>query len=75
MRQLIRRGMGAGFLPAPLVEEDVAAGRLVVLPLVAVGLTRELALVRHAPSEPLAAPTRTFAEAVRVEAARLARTR
>jgi DNA-binding transcriptional LysR family regulator len=73
MHQLIRRGIGAGFLPAPLVEEDVASGHLVMLPLTAAGLTRELALVRHAPAEPLAPAARAFAEAVRIEAARLTR--
>lgn len=71
MRQLILRGVGAGFLPAPLVREDVAAGRLVALPLTdAARLTRELALVRHAAAEVLPAAARAFADAVRSEAAR-----
>lgn len=72
MRRLIVRGVGAGFLPAPVVRDDLAAGRLVALPVSdAADLARELALVRHAPSEPLPAATRALAECVRAEAASL----
>jgi DNA-binding transcriptional LysR family regulator len=73
MRRLILDGIGAGFLPAPLVREDIAAGRLIALSLAdADGLIRELALVRHAPSDPLPTAARAFAEAVRAEATRVA---
>jgi DNA-binding transcriptional LysR family regulator len=66
MRQLILRGIGAGFLPAPLVADDLAAGRLVALPLAdGEGLVREIALVRHAHADALPAAARAFVEAVR----------
>ncbi len=72
MRQLILRGMGAGFLPVTLVAADLAAGRLVVLPLSdGEGLARELALVRHALGDALPAAARDFVEAVRAELAPL----
>lgn len=69
MRRLILGGVGAGFLPAPLVREDIAAGRLVALPLAdGDGLVRELALVRHAPSDPLPPAALALAAAIRAEA-------
>jgi DNA-binding transcriptional LysR family regulator len=71
MRQLILRGIGAGFLPGPLVAEDVAAGRLITLPVVdAYGLARELALVRHARADALPSAVEGFVETVREEIAR-----
>ncbi|HEY8291393.1 MAG TPA: LysR family transcriptional regulator [Thermomicrobiales bacterium] len=71
MRQLILRGIGAGFLPATLVADDLAAGRLVAVPLAdAGGLVRELALVRHAHADALPAAAHAFVAAVRAEAAR-----
>ena len=73
MQRLIRSGVGAGFLPAPLVREDLEAGRLHALPLCdAADLTRELALVRHAAAEPLPPASRALANAICAEAARLA---
>jgi DNA-binding transcriptional LysR family regulator len=72
MRQLILRGRGAGFLPISVVADDLAAGRLVALPLSdASDLARELALVCHAAAEPLPPATRDFVDAVKAEAARL----
>lgn len=72
MRQLILRGIGAGFLPAPLVREDLATGRLVALPLTdGAGLTRELALVCHAHADALPAAAHDLIAAVRAEVARL----
>lgn len=69
MRQLILRGIGAGFLPAPLVADDLAAGRLIALSLAdGKGLVRELALVRHAHADALPSAARAFVEAMRVEA-------
>jgi DNA-binding transcriptional LysR family regulator len=69
MRQLILRGSGAGFLPATLVADDLAAGRLVALPLAdAEGLMRELALIRHAHADALPAAAQAFVAAVRAEA-------
>jgi DNA-binding transcriptional LysR family regulator len=71
MRQLILRGIGAGFLPVTLVADDLTAGRLVALPLVdAGGLVRELALVRHAHADALPSAAHAFVAAVRAEAAR-----
>lgn len=71
MRQLILRGIGAGFLPATLVADDLAAGRLVAVPLSdADGLVRELALIRHAHADALPAAAHAFVAAVRAEAAR-----
>lgn len=71
MRQLILRGIGAGFLPATLVADDLAAGRLVAVRLAdAEGLVRELALVRHAHADALPAAAHAFVAAVRAEAAR-----
>lgn len=73
MRQLIARGFGAGFLPAPLVRDDLDAGRLVALPLGdAAGLTRELALVRHAQADALSAAARDLVAIARAEVARVA---
>jgi DNA-binding transcriptional LysR family regulator len=70
MRQLILRGSGAGFLPATLVADDLAAGRLVALPLAdAGGLVRELALIRHVHADALPAAAQAFVAAVRAEAA------
>lgn len=72
MRQLIVRGIGAGFLPTPLVREDLATGHLIALPLTdADNLTRELALVRHAPADALPAAAHDLIAAVRTEIARL----
>jgi DNA-binding transcriptional LysR family regulator len=71
MRHLILRGIGAGFLPATLVADDLAAGRLVALPLAdADGLVRELALVRHAHADALPSAAHAFVAAVRAEATR-----
>lgn len=70
MRQLILRGVGAGFLPTTLVADDLAAGRLVTLPLVdTAGLARELALVRHTLSGALPSAARGFVETLRAELA------
>jgi DNA-binding transcriptional LysR family regulator len=72
MHRLIVGGVGAGFLPEPLVAGDIAAGRLIALPLAdGDGLVRELALVRHAPADPLPAAARALAEAIRAEASHL----
>ena len=72
MRRLIVLGIGAGFLPAPLVQEDIAAGRLVPLPVTdAAGLARELALVCQASAEPLPSAALALVAAVRAEVARL----
>jgi DNA-binding transcriptional LysR family regulator len=72
MRQLILRGSGAGFLPATLVADDLAAGRLVALPLTdAEGLVRELALIRHAHTDALPSAARAFVETVRAEVSRM----
>jgi DNA-binding transcriptional LysR family regulator len=69
MRQLILRGIGAGFLPAPLVADDLATGRLIALPLTdAAGLVREIALVRHAHADALPSAARAFVAAVRAAA-------
>jgi DNA-binding transcriptional LysR family regulator len=70
MRQLILRGIGAGFLPAPLVRDDIAAGRLISLPLTdGHNLTRELALVCQSPSDPLPPAAHDLIAAVRAEVA------
>jgi LysR family transcriptional regulator, low CO2-responsive transcriptional regulator len=70
MRQLILRGIGAGFLPGTLVADDLAAGRLVAVPLADTeGFVREMALVRHAHADALPSAARAFVEAVRAEAA------
>jgi DNA-binding transcriptional LysR family regulator len=72
MRQLILRGSGAGFLPATLIADDLAAGRLVALPLAdAEGLVRELALIRHAHADALPSAAHAFVAAVRAEAVRM----
>ncbi len=72
MRRLIVLGIGAGFLPAPLVQDDLSAGLLVALPVAdAGGLARELALVCQAPAEPLAPAALALVLAVRAEVARL----
>ena len=72
MRQLILRGIGAGFLPRPLVQDDIKAGRLVALPPVdGDGLARELALVRHASADPLPLAARDLVAIVQAEVARL----
>lgn len=68
MRQLIARGIGAGFLPAPLVREDVALGRLVALPLTDTAtLTRDLALVRNAATDDLSGAARDLIAIVQTE--------
>ncbi|MCA1667561.1 MAG: substrate-binding domain-containing protein [Thermomicrobia bacterium] len=70
MRQLILRGIGAGFLPVTLVADDLAANRLVALPLAdAEGLVRELALIRHAHADALPMAAQEFVAAVRAETA------
>jgi DNA-binding transcriptional LysR family regulator len=75
MRQLILRGIGAGFLPTPIVAEDVATGRLIALPLAdGAGLMRELALVSHARASALPSAAEGFVASVRDEIARLHRT-
>lgn len=72
IRRLIVQRIGAGFLPASLVVEDIAAGRLTALPVTdAAGLSREIALVCHGPAEALPAAARAFVDCVRVEARRL----
>jgi DNA-binding transcriptional LysR family regulator len=72
MRQLILRGIGAGFLPRPLVQDDLAGGRLVALPLAdGDDLSRELALVRHASADPLPHAARDLVAIVQAEVARL----
>ncbi len=68
MRQLILEGIGAGFLPAPIVQADLAAGRLVALPLdEASQFTRELALVQQANAEPLPKTTALLVALLRAE--------
>lgn len=63
MRQLLLAGIGAGFLPAPLVRDDISSGRLVALPLPdASRLSRELALVRGADPEPLPQMTQVLVD-------------
>lgn len=70
MRQLILRGIGAGFLPATLVADDLTAGRLLAVPLAdADELARELALIRHAHADALPSAAREFVAAVRAEVA------
>ncbi len=70
MRQLILRGSGAGFLPAPLVADDLATGRLIALLLEdADGFVRELALVRHARADALPSAALAFVAVIRAEAA------
>jgi DNA-binding transcriptional LysR family regulator len=72
MRQLILRGIGAGFLPTTIVAEDLAAGRLIALPLTdGDGLMRELALVSHARGSVLPSAAEGFVAAVRDEIARM----
>lgn len=68
MRQLILRGIGAGFLPETLVADDLASGRLQALPVSDLtGLTREMALVRHARGNALPAAALGFVDMVRSE--------
>ncbi len=72
MRQLILRGIGAGFLPRPLVQDDITTRRLVALSLGdGDGLARELALVRHASADPLPLAARDLVGIVQAEVARL----
>lgn len=79
MRQLILHGHGGGFLPASLVADDLAARRLVAVPLSdGQGLVRDIALVRRATGADGVAGTRApvpvldaFIALVREEAARL----
>ncbi len=76
MQQLILRGIGAGFLPVSLVADELAARRLVALPLLdAGGLVRELALVRHARADALPATAIAFVEAMRAAVTALADSR
>ncbi len=71
MRQLILRGIGVGFLPQTLVAEDLTSGRLVTLSVSdANGLTRELALVRHARGNALPSAVLSFIDIVRAEVTR-----
>jgi DNA-binding transcriptional LysR family regulator len=64
--------IGVGFLPLPLVQDDIAAGRLVVLPVTdAVDLARELALVCQAHAEVLSPAALALVAAVQAELARL----
>ncbi len=66
MRQLILRGIGGGFLPETLVAEDLAANRLHALNISDInGLTRELALVRHARGNALPAAALGFVDILR----------
>jgi DNA-binding transcriptional LysR family regulator len=75
MRQLILRGSGSGFLPETLVTDDLASGRLLALPISdAHGLTRELALVRHAHGNTLPSAALDFVELVRHEARQMGMT-
>ncbi len=70
MRQLILRGIGAGFLPTTLIADDLVTGRLIALPLAdAPSIARELALVRHAHADALPSAVREFVAAVRAEVA------
>lgn len=65
MRQLILRGIGAGFLPTTLVADDLAAGRLIALPVAdADDLVRDLALIRPAHGDALPAAVQAFVEAL-----------
>ncbi|HUG13942.1 MAG TPA: LysR family transcriptional regulator [Thermomicrobiales bacterium] len=65
MQQLIVRGIGAGFLPASLVADDLASSRLVALNVSdAADLTREIALVCRASVEELPPVAREFADAI-----------
>jgi DNA-binding transcriptional LysR family regulator len=72
MRQLIVRQIGAGFLPVSVAADDLAAGRLVALPLAdAAGLDREIALVCHDAAAALPPAARAFAETIQAEATHL----
>lgn len=65
VRLLVIRGMGATLLPCGMAADDLAAGRLIEVPLVdGTALVRELALVRHAGANALPAATEMFAAAV-----------
>ncbi len=65
VRLLVMRGMGATLLPQGMVADDLAAGRLVAVPLSdGVALLRELALVRHARADALPTATQDFIAAV-----------
>jgi DNA-binding transcriptional LysR family regulator len=69
IRQLIVRQVGAGFLPRSIVADDIAAGRLVVLPLAdAAGLDREIALVCHDAAAALPPAARALAETIQAVA-------
>jgi DNA-binding transcriptional LysR family regulator len=72
MRQLIVQQIGAGFLPVSVVADDLAAGRLVMLPLAdGAGLAREVALVCHAAAGALPPAAQEFVALARAEAGRL----
>lgn len=72
MHRLILLGSGSGFLPETLVRDDLAAGRLVALPISDVpNLTRELALVRHADGSALPAAVTDFVDLLLQDTARM----
>jgi DNA-binding transcriptional LysR family regulator len=72
MRRLILHGSGSDFLPATLVSDDLASGRLVALTVSdAPSLTRELALVRHADGSALPTAVTDFVDLIRHETARM----
>lgn len=72
IRQLIGRGIGAGFLPVSVVVEDLGRGRLVRLTIHdASDLTREIALICHESARALPPAAQDFASTVRAEAERL----
>ncbi len=72
MHQLILRGSGSGFLPVTLVSDDLAAGRLIALPISDLPhLTRELALVRHADGSALPTAVTDFVDLLLQETARM----
>ncbi len=66
VRLLVMRGMGATLLAQGMVADDVAAGRLVAVPLTdGATLVRELALVRHARANALPTATQDFVAMVK----------
>jgi DNA-binding transcriptional LysR family regulator len=72
MHQLILRGSGSGFLPVTLVSDDLAAGRLIALPISDLPhLARELALVRHADGSALPTAATDFVDLLLQETARM----
>ena len=68
-QELLRRGTGASFLTRPLVESDLAAGRLTELAVLdPPRLHRESALVRLADGGELPAAASAFVDGLRLEA-------